>query len=178
MTGIKFETAPQGTLIAYREDGSDDIGRCGFFWLGGHKSDMEGSKAEALASLARETRSLALFSGRATLHVFEGRDVQDLELAPPERSGADGTFEEQGHPQFSWSVRYTEEEPRYRSATTKNKVDLRPIRHATVKVYHDDGRRKRWAPVTVDVHLMPLERWSYQSKFFNELFREEGGRRR
>lgn len=104
--------------------------------------------------------------------------VQDLELAPPERSGSDGTFEEQGHPQFSWSVRYTEEEPRYRSATTKNKVDLRPIRHATVKVYHDDGRRKRWAPVTVDVHLMPLERWSYQSKFFNELFREEGGRRR
>ena len=104
--------------------------------------------------------------------------VQDLELAPPVKSGSDGTFEEQGYPSFSWSVRYTEEEPRYRAATTKNKVDLKPVRQATVKVFHDDGRRKRWSPVTVDVHLMPLERWSYQSKFFNELFREEGGRRR
>jgi hypothetical protein len=56
MTGIKFETAPDGTEIAYREDGGEDFGRCGLFWLGGFKSDMAGSKAEALASLARDTR--------------------------------------------------------------------------------------------------------------------------
>ncbi|MFN4141931.1 MAG: alpha/beta hydrolase [Aestuariivirga sp.] len=61
MIGINFETAPGGALIAYREDGSgDDSARCGFFWLGGFKSDMEGSKAEALAGLARETRRPAL----------------------------------------------------------------------------------------------------------------------
>ena len=56
MTDIKFENAPDGTPIAYRLDGGDDLGRCGIVWLGGYKSDMEGSKAEALAALARETR--------------------------------------------------------------------------------------------------------------------------
>ena len=56
MTDIKFENAPDGTPIAYRLDGKDDLGRCGFVWLGGYKSDMEGAKAEALAALARETR--------------------------------------------------------------------------------------------------------------------------
>ena len=60
MTDIKFETAPDGTTIAYRTDGRDDLGRCGFVWLGGYKSDMEGSKAEALAALARETRRSSL----------------------------------------------------------------------------------------------------------------------
>jgi pimeloyl-ACP methyl ester carboxylesterase len=59
MTDIKFETAPDGTEIAYREDGGEDFGRCGLFWLGGFKSDMAGSKAEALAALARDTRRSA-----------------------------------------------------------------------------------------------------------------------
>jgi len=60
MTDIKFENAPDGTSIAFREDGKDDLGRCGFVWLGGYRSDMEGSKAEALAALARETRRPSL----------------------------------------------------------------------------------------------------------------------
>lgn len=60
MTDIKFEKSPDGTPIAFREDGKDDLGRCGFVWLGGYKSDMEGSKAEALAALARETRRPSL----------------------------------------------------------------------------------------------------------------------
>lgn len=55
MTSIKFENAPEGARIAYREDGAADSGRCGFFWLGGFKSDMEGSKAESLATLAGRT---------------------------------------------------------------------------------------------------------------------------
>jgi pimeloyl-ACP methyl ester carboxylesterase len=60
MADIKFTTAPDGTELAYREDGGEDLGRCGLFWLGGFKSDMEGSKAEALAGLARDTRRSAL----------------------------------------------------------------------------------------------------------------------
>ena len=56
MTDIKRENAPDGTAIAYRLDGPAAAGRCGFVWLGGYKSDMEGSKAEALAALAGETR--------------------------------------------------------------------------------------------------------------------------
>ena len=58
MTDIKFETLPDDTTLAYREDGGEDVGRCSIFWLGGFKSDMEGSKAEALAALARDTRRL------------------------------------------------------------------------------------------------------------------------
>lgn len=60
MTDIKFENAPDGTPIAFQSDGVGDLGRCGFFWLGGYKSDMTGSKAEALAALARETRRPSL----------------------------------------------------------------------------------------------------------------------
>lgn len=59
MTDIKFETAPDGTNLAFREDGGEDVGRCGLFWLGGFRSDMAGTKAEALAELARETRRTA-----------------------------------------------------------------------------------------------------------------------
>ena len=43
MTDIKFESSPDGTPIAFRNDGKDDLGRCGFVWLGGYTSDMEGS---------------------------------------------------------------------------------------------------------------------------------------
>lgn len=61
MEDVKYETTPNGVQIAFREDGGgDDMGRCGFFWLGGYKSDMEGSKAEALAGLARESRRPSL----------------------------------------------------------------------------------------------------------------------
>jgi pimeloyl-ACP methyl ester carboxylesterase len=56
MTSIKHENAPDGISLAYCEDGPEDIARCGFFWLGGFRSDMEGSKAQALAALARDTR--------------------------------------------------------------------------------------------------------------------------
>ena len=51
-----MKICPTAPKLAYREDGAEDIARCGFFWLGGFKSDMEGSKAEALAALARDTR--------------------------------------------------------------------------------------------------------------------------
>ena len=57
---VQFENLPDGTRLAFREDGGGGAGSCGFFWLGGFKSDMEGSKAEAVAALARETRRPAL----------------------------------------------------------------------------------------------------------------------
>lgn len=55
MTDIKFENPSSQPTIAYRIDGEGNPGRCGMVWLGGFKSDMTGSKAEALAALARET---------------------------------------------------------------------------------------------------------------------------
>jgi pimeloyl-ACP methyl ester carboxylesterase len=60
MTDTQYETMADGTTIAYREDGGDAAGRCGFFWLGGFRSDMTGSKADSLAALARDTRRSAI----------------------------------------------------------------------------------------------------------------------
>ena len=57
MASVDFEQGPDGTKLAYIQDGpADDVGRCGFFWLGGFMSDMMGAKAESLAGLAREER--------------------------------------------------------------------------------------------------------------------------
>jgi pimeloyl-ACP methyl ester carboxylesterase len=61
MAVVQFDRGPEGEKIAYLEDGGgQDLGRCGFFWLGGFKSDMEGAKAEVIAALARETRRPSL----------------------------------------------------------------------------------------------------------------------
>jgi pimeloyl-ACP methyl ester carboxylesterase len=50
-----------GFALAYGQDGgTDEIGRCGFMFLGGFKSDMTGKKAESLAELGRSTRRVAL----------------------------------------------------------------------------------------------------------------------
>jgi pimeloyl-ACP methyl ester carboxylesterase len=76
MSVIKFENAADGATLAYCEDGPEEIARCGFFWLGGFKSDMAGSKAQALAALARETRRPGLrfdYSG----HGASGGDFLD-----------------------------------------------------------------------------------------------------
>ncbi len=76
MTDIKYETGPDGSELAYREDGGEDLGRTGFFWLGGFKSDMEGSKAETLASLARDTRrtsSASTIPARRVRRLFRRR---------------------------------------------------------------------------------------------------------
>ncbi len=57
MGRVTFDDDLKGFRLAYMKDGAaDDIGPCGFFWLGGYKSDMTGAKAENLADLARSTR--------------------------------------------------------------------------------------------------------------------------
>jgi hypothetical protein len=57
MAGVDFEQGPGGSNLAFMQDGpADAMNHCGFFWLGGFMSDMTGSKAEALAGLARESR--------------------------------------------------------------------------------------------------------------------------
>jgi pimeloyl-ACP methyl ester carboxylesterase len=61
MSETQYDIDLLGLPIAYRRDGSpDEYGPCGFFWLGGFKSDMAGTKAEHLASLASSTRRSAL----------------------------------------------------------------------------------------------------------------------
>jgi pimeloyl-ACP methyl ester carboxylesterase len=54
MNKIEFEEIGDDLKIAFiAETGKNDGRRCGIFWLGGFMSDMTGTKAEALADLAR-----------------------------------------------------------------------------------------------------------------------------
>src|SRR6184192_1835173 len=58
---IRHAQARSGPKIAYLAEGTGHGGqRCGLFWLGGFKSVMTGTKAEALAELARETKRACL----------------------------------------------------------------------------------------------------------------------
>jgi pimeloyl-ACP methyl ester carboxylesterase len=57
MTAVAFDDTLLDFQLAYLKDGpNDDLGPCGFFWLGGFMSDMTGSKAESLGDMARAQR--------------------------------------------------------------------------------------------------------------------------
>jgi pimeloyl-ACP methyl ester carboxylesterase len=57
MSNPSFDPGVLGCQLAYLKDGgSDELGPCGIFWLGGLMSEMTGTKAEALAAAARHTR--------------------------------------------------------------------------------------------------------------------------
>ncbi len=61
MAQTTFDDHLAGTRLAYTKDGgTDELGITGFFWLGGFKSAMTGTKGEALADLARATRRTCL----------------------------------------------------------------------------------------------------------------------
>ena len=61
MPATQYDDNLKTASIAYLKDGpNDDLGPCGIFWLGGFMSDMNGSKAESLADLARSTRRTCL----------------------------------------------------------------------------------------------------------------------
>jgi pimeloyl-ACP methyl ester carboxylesterase len=58
---IRFDQGVSGARLAYLRDGAmEEVGPCGFFWLGGFMSEMTGAKAEAIAELARSSRRNAL----------------------------------------------------------------------------------------------------------------------
>jgi len=57
IVAASFDPGVLGTRLAYLKDGGvEELGPCGFFWLGGFMSEMIGTKGEALAHLARATR--------------------------------------------------------------------------------------------------------------------------
>jgi pimeloyl-ACP methyl ester carboxylesterase len=61
MPATHYDDGLKTVSIAYIKDGpNDDLGPCGFFWLGGFMSDMTGAKAESLADLARSQRRTCL----------------------------------------------------------------------------------------------------------------------
>lgn len=80
MSELQFTLIRAGTNIAYRHEQADSR-RTGIFWLSGLKSDMTGTKAEALADFARETHRPILrfdFSGHgASGGVFQDQTLSD-----------------------------------------------------------------------------------------------------
>lgn len=61
MARVEFDPFVPDAPLAFMHDGPpDDRLHTGFFWLGGFMSDMTGTKAEALADLARTTRRACL----------------------------------------------------------------------------------------------------------------------
>ena len=61
MANTLFDEKLGQASLAYKMDGGDDeMGLTSFFWLGGFKSSMTGTKGEAMAELARATRRRCL----------------------------------------------------------------------------------------------------------------------
>jgi pimeloyl-ACP methyl ester carboxylesterase len=53
---VQFDETADWRLAMLKDGSDDELGRCGFFWLGGFMSDMTGSKALSLSGLAHRTR--------------------------------------------------------------------------------------------------------------------------
>jgi pimeloyl-ACP methyl ester carboxylesterase len=61
MARVEFDPFDPGAPLAYLHDGPpDDRLHTGFFWLGGFMSEMTGTKGEAIADLARNSRRACL----------------------------------------------------------------------------------------------------------------------
>ncbi|MGC8740136.1 MAG: type IV pilus modification PilV family protein [Candidatus Sumerlaeaceae bacterium] len=107
--------------------------------------------------------------------VLAERFMQDLELEPGKARSGRGTFEEEGYPDFSWELTVQDEEVRYKNLQTKVKTrDLRSVRHALLIIsYQNATMRSPTQVLELHLYLPPIERFRFDSKFYNELFREE-----
>jgi type II secretory pathway pseudopilin PulG len=105
--------------------------------------------------------------------VLAGGFLQDLELDPQKAHSGRGTFEEDGYPDYFWELTIEDEEIRYKHLETKVK-NLRGLKHATLRVsYQNKTMRTPREIVEVHLYIPPIERFRFDSKFYNELFREE-----
>ena len=69
-TGSGKLTRPDGEFLAYQIDRSDKpAGPTGLVWLGGFKSDMTGTKAEALSAWAPVRGVTALYDAQQALAI-------------------------------------------------------------------------------------------------------------
>jgi type II secretory pathway pseudopilin PulG len=133
----------------------------------------------AIATLMRSfTISLAAIrkndvSVQAT--VLADSMLQNLEVTPPGKGRKTGSFEADGFSSYSFEMEDKEEEIKYKHLKTASRIEgMKQLHHVNLKITYDDHRNKVQTPVAVDLILPPIERFSYQSKFLNELFKDEG----
>lgn len=132
----------------------------------------------AVATLMR-TFNICLFAVRKNESATQAFSLaesvlQTLEAEPPSKGKSEGTFDDDNFQNFSYTLESSEEKLRYRNQSTLTKADdLKPLKKIELKITYDDGRRPATTPVTVHMILSPIERFSYESKFYNELFLDE-----
>ncbi len=102
--------------------------------------------------------------------------LQSLEAEPPEaKKRLTGSFESDGFPRFGYEVESTSEKIKYRLKTNTRVDDLRELQIVRLNMTYENSRGENTIPVDAYLVLAPLERFSYESKFYNELFSEEEG---
>lgn len=132
------------------------------------------SIATLMRSFTLSMRAIRKNDVTTTACMLADRLVQEFELKPPEGKQSEGSFEDLGYPNYKWTAKYVEEDIRYR-LKTKGKVEgLRGLKLVTVNILYDDQRMRQFSPIQLDLYLPPIERFSAESKFRNELFLEEG----
>lgn len=100
--------------------------------------------------------------------------LQDLETEPLVKGVQNGDFSDDGFPAYSWEIKVEKEDIKYPALKSKPS-NLRGITKAELKVTYNDGRNAIQTPVVVDLIFPPVERFSFESKFRNELFNKEEG---
>lgn len=101
--------------------------------------------------------------------------LQSLEAEPPMSGEISGDFEEDGFPRYSYDVESEFQEIKYRIKTKTRPENLKELQTVKLTINYDDPRGEVTHPAEAYLILPPLERFSYESKFRNELFTEEEG---
>jgi len=102
--------------------------------------------------------------------------LQSLEQSPPTGKGKlHGSFEEMGYPNYSYDVETETQKLKYRLKTKAKIENLRDLKICKLSISYEDPQGKVSHPVSAYLVVPPLERFSFESKFRNELFRADEG---
>jgi len=100
--------------------------------------------------------------------------LEGLEAKPPDAGTITGDFSDDGYPYYSYELHVYDQDIKYKDLPGNEKVDnLRSLKIVNLKITYDNEHTKAVVPVDVSLILPPIERFSYQSKFLNELFLDD-----
>lgn len=100
--------------------------------------------------------------------------LQELETTPLVKGVHKGDFSQDGFPAYYWEITIDKVDIKYPAIKSKP-TNLRGYTKGHLKITYDDGRNPVQTPVQVELIFPPVERFSFESKFRNELFRKEEG---
>jgi len=103
--------------------------------------------------------------------------LQTLEADPPTRrkDTLTGDFESMGYPEYGYKLEVTNEKIKYRLKTNSRIDGLHDLKVARGTITYDDPRGDTKDVAEVYLVLSPIERFSFESKFRNELFTDDEG---